>query len=175
LWFDVIIEDRYSTATNITIYAPQNPNPEMRTLNLDIYFDGELIDSLYVEQEAGIEENYSYSVSPTSLTYTSTGGSKYVTLTTDSPYSWNVSSKPSWISTSVSGSKLTVTANENTAYVSRSGDITINCGSAYSKTISVSQEAAVQQSTSVGKTSVNVGSGTSATASVTLTASYNCE
>lgn len=64
-------------------------------------------------------------ISPTSLSYTSSGGGQYIYAS--GGYITSISSKPSWISTSALGSSATsclLTASANTSTSSRSGTVT---------------------------------------------------
>ncbi|MBO4874999.1 MAG: choice-of-anchor J domain-containing protein [Bacteroidales bacterium] len=81
------------------------------------------------------------SVSPTSLSYTANGGSKTITVTSNT--SWTATSSASWLTISpASGSNngtITATASANTSASQRSATITVSGNGATSITISVTQ------------------------------------
>lgn len=140
LWCDITIEDRYSSSTNLIVNAPENPYSTLRDLVLQVKYDGEEVGKIEIIQDAKEVLDYEYSINPISLTYTNAGGSKEVTLYTDSPYGWSVVSKPLWVTTSINGFKLTATASANDSNSERIGDIDVKCGDEYTGTISVRQE-----------------------------------
>ena len=73
----------------------------------------------------------SISVSPTSRSFTSSGGSGTHTVTTNqSNWSIDIWSLPPWLSYTTSGSTLTLTATANTETSSRYADIILKAGSA---------------------------------------------
>ena len=173
LWCTIQIESRYSHNTTLTITAEQNPTESIRVFDAEIYFNGEYVDNLYIEQEAG----YGFSVVPTSLSYGANGGNQQVSLLSGSGLRWVVESKPDWITTSISNNSLmTVTAAGNTSTSSRSGNIVVKCGFDYTETISVTQAGAViPDTTSISKTSVTLGNSNGSTDTITLTSNYNAE
>ena len=124
----------------------------------------------------------SLSASVSSLSYTSSSGSKSVSVTSNVP--WTVSANQSWITVNpasgTSNGSFSVTCTSNTSTSSRSGTVTIT-GGGITKTISVSQEGAAPSSTlSASRTylafpaialleDVNVSSNTSWTATSSAT------
>ena len=84
-------------------------------------------------------------VNPTTLSFEAAAASKTVTCTIENEVSGvNVTATASvdWLTTSVSGKTVTITATENTATEVRTANVTIAYQGAESKTIAVSQAAA---------------------------------
>jgi len=81
------------------------------------------------------------SASRSSLSFSSSGGSESVTVSTDGQY-WSIDSSPSWCSTSKSGNTLSVSCNSNSSSSSRSGTIRLSSDDR-STSISVSQDAGI--------------------------------
>ena len=86
-----------------------------------------------------------FEVSPTTLSFSASGGSKSISVMSNQP--WTVSSDASWLTLSdnsgTGDATLSVTAEENTSTSSRSGTVTFSAGGR-DYTISVTQEAAEQ-------------------------------
>ena len=84
-----------------------------------------------------------FEITPTTLSFTSSGGSKSVSVMSNLP--WTVSADASWLKLSnnsgTSDATLSVTAEENTSTSSRSGTVTFNAGGK-DNTVSVTQEGA---------------------------------
>lgn len=172
LWCEIQIGERYANNTYLLITAPVNPEPAIRTIDLQIMFDGEIVGNLYIEQEAGEDIDYEYSVNPTSLSYSNTGGSKEVTLSTNSPYSWQLQSTPTWITTTIKGGILTATAAANDLYVERTGSIIIGCGNDFEETISVTQEPIGPRTYNITPTEI-IADGTGGTRTIRCTSNGN--
>ena len=87
-----------------------------------------------------------FNVSPESLSFSSSGESKSLSITSN--ISWTVSSDASWLKLSdnsgTSDATLSVTAEENTITSSRSGTVTFSAGG-NSYTVNVTQEGAVEK------------------------------
>lgn len=86
------------------------------------------------------------SVSTNALLFSNEGGSKTVTVTTyPDANDYFVASKPSWITTSISGDTLTITASLNSSSY-RTGTVTVehNDDNTVTKDISVEQESGIQ-------------------------------
>ena len=90
---------------------------------------------------ANSSPTYTLEVSPATLTYTTNGGSKTVTVTSNT--SWTATSSASWLTISpASGSNngtITAVATRNSSESSRSATITVSANGATPKTISVTQ------------------------------------
>ena len=71
---------------------------------------------------------YSLAANPTSLEFTAAGGSQEFHIMTDAP-SVKIDKSEKWLSTSVAGNVVTVTAEANTGKESRSATITVSAGS----------------------------------------------
>ena len=109
-------------------------------------------DSVTVSQGANVKTTYQYklSVSPTSLSFSSSGGSKDISVTSQrrtitetggtvtstgswTNYGFSSSESLSWISTSTSGTTIKVTATENTSTSGRDGKLTVTQNSQSNK------------------------------------------
>ncbi|MEZ4888636.1 MAG: CARDB domain-containing protein [Chitinophagales bacterium] len=84
--------------------------------------------------------NPTITVSPTSLSFTSSASNKTSTVSGVSTYS--VSDNQSWINATKSGSTVTVAVLANTSSSSRTGTVTVSATGAANKTISVTQSGA---------------------------------
>ena len=85
------------------------------------------------------------SINPTTLSFDAAAGSKTVTCTIENEVSGvNVTATESvdWLTTSVSGKTVTITATANTATTARTATVTIAYTGAESKTVTVNQAAA---------------------------------
>lgn len=89
------------------------------------------------------------SVSPTTLSFTSSSGSGTIAVTADCE--WTAATGATWLTVSQSAASgdgmVTVTAAKNTATSSRTGTVTITTAGGILKTVSVTQEAAASTST----------------------------
>ena len=94
------------------------------------------------------------STSPTSLSYNVTGDSKTINVTADFS-DWAATDNRDWLQVSKSGNTVQVTCSSNTTAAIRTGTITIS-GRGASKTVSVSQEAAIISNVSVSNLSYAV-------------------
>ncbi|MFC2104885.1 BACON domain-containing protein, partial [Bacteroidota bacterium] len=110
----------------------------------------------------------SLTVSPTSLSYLTAGGTKTVTITSNTD--WTITDNRSWVSTSkTSGSNnssFTVTLTNNSTGATRTGTVTLT-GGGLTRTVSVSQSG---DFTTVSPTSLSYGAPSS---SKTITVSSN--
>lgn len=123
-------------------------------------------------------DGYTYSISPTSMSFTSSSATKTATITSNGNASYTVNSKPEWCTVTFTGNNsasttVNVTASANTVTDSRSGTVKINTNNGSVLSISVSQTG-IAKTTSIEKTSISVGNTVSATASIALSANYNC-
>ena len=85
------------------------------------------------------------SINPTTLSFDAAGGNKTVACTIENEVSGvNVTATENvdWLSTSVSGKTVTITATANTATTTRTANVTIAYTGAESKTVTVNQAAA---------------------------------
>ncbi|GEM_PF-304509 len=102
--------------------------------------EGTISQTISVTQEAAAP---TFSVTPTSASFTSSGGSK--TLTVTSNQTWTASSDAAWLTLSetsgTGNATLSISAETNNATSSRSGIVTFKAGST-SYTVSISQEGA---------------------------------
>lgn len=70
------------------------------------------------------QAGYVFSISPNTLNYGKNGEAKTVTINNPYGYSWEVISKPDWITTGTSSGNLTLTAGKNIVF-ERSGSVVI--------------------------------------------------
>jgi hypothetical protein len=112
------------------------------------------------------------------MSFTSSSATKTATITSNGNASYTVNSKPEWCTVTFTGNNsasttVNVTASANTVTDSRSGTVKINTNNGSVLSISVSQTG-IAKTTSIEKTSISVGNTVSATASIALSANYNC-
>lgn len=174
-WCTVEITDRYSMETTAWITADKNPSSEPRTMTYNVLFNGDNTGYEVIVEQAGSTVNYTYSVTPTTLYFGAIPSAKVCTLTTNSPYSWTIKTKSNWLTATISSGIVTITPQENTAYTNRTGYVILGCGSNFTQTINITQEAAVQQTTVPPDSPITIGSGSSASAIVVLESNYDAE
>jgi hypothetical protein len=123
---------------------------------------------------------YSYSVSPSSLSFGSSETTKSVTLNANGYAYYDVYSKPSWCTVTFSGNGsetvyayITPTGNSSTD--SRSGTVQFTPDNGYNiLNVSISQSG-VEEITEISRTSVTLSKEVNKTSTVTLSANYNAE
>ena len=173
--FDVTSEADWLTldirGTSVVVKAAANASITEREAQIIVsasgLTEGTISQTITVTQEAAAP---TFSVTPTSATFTSSGGNK--TLTVTSNQAWTASSDAAWLTLSetsgTGNATLSVTAETNNATSSRSGTVTFKAGGT-SYTVSISQEGAAS-TFSVTPTSASF---TSSGGSVTLTITSN--
>ena len=171
-----------SNATNtqngsISITAGKNPNASERTDRITVKNDNQSF-NIDIRQNAG---DWVYSVTPTSMSFTTNGGSKSSSLTANGYANWKVynSNKPDWCTVTFSnnGSEdvtCNITADANTTVNDRNGYVKVTPDNSNIYTITVSQ-AGIPKETSISTTAVTVGNSNGSTGSVSLIANYNCK
>ena len=124
----------------MTVNVTENTSTDQRNATITVSGGEATPVTVSVTQE-GKSITYTLSVSPATLEFTYTSGTKDISITSND--SWTVSSNQSWCTVSpASGSKdgtvkITVSANESTS--ARSATVTITGANSGSKTISVTQ------------------------------------
>jgi hypothetical protein len=122
-------------ALNITV-SDKNPTTQQRQAIITINAGNASPQTLTVTQKGATPY---LTVSPTSLSFTSSSSSaKSITVSTNES-SWSFSASSDWIHPSKSGNTLSVSVDKNEG-AARSGNIIISAGNASSVTVKVSQE-----------------------------------
>jgi len=159
---------------SIMVTVEENTTYEERTATITIVVDGEEI-TIEITQAAA--ETPSAKVSPQSLSFEAEGGSQSISLTAN--YAWTAESDASWLTLSPASGEasddaqsISVKADANEAYTSRSATITFTLSDGQTKaTVSVSQAAAEEPKVSVTPSSVSFEYG-GGSQSVSLSANY---
>ena len=174
-WCNAKISNNGGRNATLTITAGKNPNASERTDRITVKND-DRSHNIEVRQDAG---DWVYSVDPTSLSYAAIGGTKNTTLTANGYANYTVYSKPNWCSVDFVGNGSEsvigkITANANDTIDSRSGTVVFTPNNGSTKlNVDVSQ-VGIEKETSISATAVTIGSGVSATNSITLSANYSC-
>ena len=141
-----------------------NPGNTVRTGTVTISGNGNT-KTITVSQDASVIS----SVSPTSLTYGLTGGTKTSTVTANFN-DWAVSDNSSWITTSKSGNVVNIhVTSGNLNSTNRTGAVTIS-GRENTKTVSVTQTGV---SLSLNKSSLGYDYNPTSSQTVSITSNYN--
>ncbi len=170
-WLKLSDNSGTSEAT-LSVTAEKNTSTSSRSGTVTFKAGGKTY-TVSVTQEGA---DPTFSISPTSLSFTSSAGSKSVSVTSNT--SWTVSSGVSWLTLSktsgTGNASVSLTTEENTSTSSRSGTVTFKSGGK-TYTVSVSQEGAdptfsisptsLSFTSSAGSKSVSVTSNTSWTVS----------
>ena len=141
-----------SGSTTVTATAPANQTESVRSVNLSVAGGG-MTRTVGASQAAGVVTwNYYFSVTPTSLSFVTDGGTKAVTVTSyrkkvingvETSTQENVNWTPTVSGTGFSVSGSNVTASANSATTTRSGTATYTqTGSGKTQAVSLSQAAA---------------------------------
>jgi endo-1,4-beta-mannosidase len=162
-----------SGSNNGTVAASASANTSTASRTATVTITGGGISrTIAITQSAPSTANLT--VSPTSLTYTSSAGSQNITVTSN--VSWTASSNQSWLTLSTaSGSNdgtIAASATANSGTVSRTATVTI-IGGGISRTVSVTQSAPSTSNLTVSPTSLTFASvAGSQSASVTSNVSW---
>jgi hypothetical protein len=153
--------------TYFTISVAANTSTETRTAKITVSLEGASSIEVVVTQSPFVVE---LSVDPASIDLPSSdAAARAVTVTTNRPsYTATVQSDATWLTTSIEGSTLTVSATENTVTQVRSATITVSADGAADVTVTVTQPAYVAN-LSVSPEAVNFDSYMSGSKTVTVT------
>ena len=179
-WFDLSQANGNGNKTITVTTNSDNPSENQRTESLTIQTLDENIKRTIDIVQRGKPESTSLTVNKSTLSLASMANSSatfYVTSNT----SWSVTGDKSWMHFSPpsgTGNKtLTITVDENTSTLSRSGTVTIKTSdNSISKTVTITQQGATEQKTlTVSKSSITLGhaANSSGTFNVTSNTSWS--